>query len=374
MQTPLYGRLVLADGTALDGGGAGGQQGCVTGELVFQTAMVGYQEALTDPSYAGQILLFTYPLIGNYGTGPTGAESGQVHARAAVVHELHDSAGHYAMPDHLHVFLAAQGVPVVTGLDTRALVRRIRTAGVMPAAVAVAERVAALPPVAELLAAARAADYASGDYVAATTCAAPTWLPPTRDGAPTVALLDYGAKGSIAERLRAHGAGVWVLPAHSSAAAIRTLRPDGVLLSNGPGDPARLGPAIAVIRELLAAGVPMMGICLGHQLLAHALGGTTFKMAYGHRGINQPVLEIATRRVLLTTQNHGYAVRADSLPPEVAITYTNLNDGTVEGLAHRTRPVFGVQWHPEAHPGPADSDALFASFLARLPHEVVHAA
>lgn len=365
----LYGRLVWADGTTWDGGGAGAP-GVVTGELVFQTGMVGYQETLTDPSYAGQILVFTYPLIGNYGAGVGACESGRVQARAAVVHHLHESAGHYATDSALHSFLAEQGVPALTGVDTRALVRRIRAQGVMPAALAVAESQGALPSVADLQAQAQAADYSAVDHVAAATCAVPTWHPPAYPGAPTVALIDYGAKGSILARLRAGGAGVWVLPAHTSAAQIRALEPDAVLLSNGPGDPARLDYAVAAIRELVAAGMPsgplpIMGICLGNQLLAQALGGRTFKMAYGHRGINQPVLDHGTGRVIVTTQNHGYAVDPASLPPSVQITHTNLNDGTVEGLAHRHLPVWGVQWHPEAHPGPADSDYLFDRLLAR---------
>jgi carbamoyl-phosphate synthase small subunit len=201
--------------------------------------------------------------------------------------------------------------------------------------------------------------------VAAATCAAPTWHPPASADAPTVALIDYGAKGSILARLRAAGAGVWVLPAPTPAARIRALEPDAVLLSNGPGDPARLDYAVRTIHDLIAEdSVPVMGICLGHQLLAQALGGRTFKMAYGHRGINQPVLDHTTGRVIVTTQNHGYAVDPASLPPSVQITYTNLNDGTVEGLAHRHLPVWGVQWHPEAHPGPADSDHLFDRLLA----------
>jgi carbamoyl-phosphate synthase small subunit len=356
--------LVLADGTALDSGGAGAP-GVVTGELVFQTGMVGYQEALTDPSYAGQILVFTYPLIGNYGAGGAACESAQVHARAAIVHHLHESAGHYASDAGLHGFLAGQGVPALTGVDTRALVRRIRAHGVLPAAVAVAETAAALPPVAELLAQARAADYSATDHVMAATCHVPTWHPPAHPDAPTVALLDYGAKGSILARLRASGAGVWVLPAQTTAEQIRSLQPDGVLLSNGPGDPGTLDYAVDTVRALIAAGdLPVMGICLGHQVLAQALGGRTFKMAYGHRGINQPVLDEATGRVLITTQNHGYSVDPASLPDDVAVTHTNLNDGTVEGLAHRHLPVWSVQWHPEAHPGPADSDHLFDRFLS----------
>lgn len=360
---PLYSRLALADGTAVDGGGAG-VAGVVSGELVFQTGMVGYQEALTDPSYAGQILMFSYPLIGNYGAAAAACE-GPVRACAAIVQELHESAGHYAAGGHLRDFLATAGVPTVTGVDTRALVRHIRAHGVMPAAVAVADYAADLPEAASLVALASNTKL-STDLVAACTVAAPTWYPPSHPDRPTIAVLDYGAKRSIVERLRRAGVGVWLLPAHTPAAQILALHPDGVLLSNGPGDPAALDYAVAVVGELLAARLPMMGICLGHQVLARALGARTFKMTHGHRGINQPVLELASRRVLITTQNHGYSVDPTSLPDDVLVTHTNLNDATVEGIAHRYLPAWSVQWHPEAHPGPADSDALFDRFLAAI--------
>ena len=357
----LYSRLALADGTVVDGGGAG-VVGVVSGELVFQTGMVGYQEALTDPSYAAQILMFTYPLIGNYGAVDAVSE-GPVRARAAIVQQLQSSAGHYAGGDHLRDFLTAQGVPTVTGVDTRALVRRIRDYGVMPAAVAVAEQRDDLPSAARLIATALTAP-ATNDLAASCSVAAPVWYAPASPERPTIAILDLGAKRSIVERLRRAGAGVWLLPAHTTAERILALHPDGVLLSNGPGDPAALDYAVATVRTLLAVRLPVMGICLGHQVLARALGARTFKMTHGHRGINQPVLELATKRVLITTQNHGYSVDPTSLPADVLVTHSNLNDGTVEGIAHRYLPAFSVQWHPEAHPGPADSDGLFDCFLA----------
>ncbi len=357
----LYSRLALADGTVVDGGGAGAV-GVVSGELVFQTGMVGYQEALTDPSYAAQILMFTYPLIGNYGTANAVSE-GTVRARATIVQQLQPSAGHYAGGDHLRDFLTTQGVPTVTGVDTRALVRRIRDYGVMLAAVAVAEQRAELPSAARLIATALTTSLAT-DLAAMCSVAAPVWYAPAAPERPTIAVLDLGAKRSLVERLRRTGAGVWLLPAHTSAAQIFTLHPDGVLLSNGPGDPAALDYAVATMRQLLAARLPIMGICLGHQVLARALGAHTFKMTHGHRGINQPVLELTSRRVLITTQNHGYSVDPASLPADVLVTHSNLNDATVEGIAHRYLPAWSVQWHPEAHPGPADSDGLFDRFLS----------
>jgi carbamoyl-phosphate synthase small subunit len=368
---PLYARIALADGTVMDGKGAG-VSGLVSGELVFQTGMVGYQEALTDPSYAGQILLFTYPLIGNYGVRETVSE-GRVHARAAVMQELMAAAGSLAGSEQFASFLGAEQVPTISGVDTRALVRRIRAQGVMGAAVSVAAHQMTLPTPLELLALARRPQPGS-DLVTGATCAATMWYPPRQPDAPTVALLDLGAKRSMVERLRQSGMGVWALPATTTAAQILALRPAGVLLSNGPGDPAALDYAVATVRELTAARLPIMGICLGHQVLARALGAHTFKMSHGHRGINQPVLEIASGRVLITTQNHGYSVEPTSLPTAVVITHTNLNDGTVEGIAHRLLPVFSVQWHPEAHPGPADSDALFDRFLDTVREEAASAA
>lgn len=360
---PLYSRLALADGTVMDGGGAG-REWIVSGELVFQTGMVGYQEALTDPSYAGQILIFTYPLIGNYGVVASASE-GPVRARAAIIQQLHQSADQYTTGGQLRDFLAAQGLPTVTGVDTRALVRHIRAHGAMPAVVATACHLDDLPPAANLVALANRAPICA-DLAASCSVSAPIWYPPARLDQPTIAVLDYGAKRSILERLCRAGVGVWMLPAHTSAAQILALQPDGVLLSNGPGDPGALDYAVATVRELLAARVPMMGICLGHQVLALALDARTFKMAHGHRGINQPVLELASRRVLITTQNHSYSVDPASLPDDVLVTHTNLNDGTVEGIAHRYLPAWSVQWHPEAHPGPADSDALFDRFLATI--------
>jgi carbamoyl-phosphate synthase small subunit len=262
--------------------------------------------------------------------------------------------------------LREQGIPALYGVDTRMLTRAVRTHGVIPAAVAVGPA-PELPGVEELRLLAAALDYDGADFVADCTTPELVWYPPPSDDAPRVALVDYGSKQAILDYLRQSGAGVWLVPARTSAAEIMALRPDGVLLSNGPGDPARLDYAVATVRSLLEqASVPIFGICLGHQLLALAAGGRTSKMRFGHRGINQPVLELATGRVSITTQNHGYMVDPDSIPAGYVVTHSNLNDGSVEGLAHATLPVWGVQWHPEAHPGPSDTQQLFSRFLGSM--------
>src|SRR6478672_3933476 len=300
MQEKMAGRLVLADGTTLDGAGAGAT-GTVVGELVFQTGMTGYQEALTDPSYCGQLLIFTYPLVGNYGVGAAMDQSAHIQARGMIAGELMDSAGHRDTGGSLDDLLRAAEVPALIGADTRFLTRRVRTEGVIAAALAVAppDR---LPTVADLQAQAVAFDYDATDFVAGCSTVAPVWHPPARPDAPRIVLVDYGTKTSTLEHLRAGGAGVWVVPARSTAAEILSLQPDGVLLSNGPGDPAALGYAIANVRDLLDTGrVPIFGICLGHQLLTLAAGGRTTKMRFGHRGVNQPVLELDTGRVAVTT-------------------------------------------------------------------------
>ena len=357
--------LVTADGMVVRGRGAGAP-GIVTGELVFQTGMTGYQESLTDPSYAGQILIFTYPLIGNYGVGPAADQSWRIHVRGAILRDLMPSGGHRDSAGELDAMLRSQGIPAMWGVDTRSLVRKVRTHGVLPVGMAVGPETD-LPPEDVLLSMARSLDYDSIDFV--SECSTPhlTWHSPPSPEGPRIAMLDYGAKQGMIDRLQERGSGVWVVPARTGADEILALQPDGIFLANGPGDPARLDYAVSTIKDLVErAAVPIFGICLGHQLLALAAGGRTHKMRFGHRGANQPVLERDTGRLYLTTQNHGYVVDSGSLPPDYRVTHTNLNDGTVEGLAHVSKPVWGVQWHPEACPGPADSYGLFDRFLAEV--------
>jgi carbamoyl-phosphate synthase small subunit len=370
MVRSLAGLLVMADGTTIRGTGAGAP-GIVAGELVFQTGMVGYQEALTDPSYAGQLLIFTYPLVGNYGAGPSANQSARIHPRGVIVRDLMPYAGHRRSTGDLDDMLRTQGIPALASVDTRFLTRQVRTHGVIPTALAVGPS-SRLPTVEELQSLAISTDYEATDFVAECSTPSLLWHSPARPDAPRVALIDYGAKSAMLSHLLAKGAGVWLVPASAPASEILALNPDGVLLSNGPGDPARLGYAIDTVRGLIeSARVPVFGICLGHQLIALAAGGRTTKMRFGHRGINQPVQELATGRVAITTQNHGYVVQSDALPLDYRITHSNLNDGTVEGIAHVSRPVWGVQWHPEAHPGPTDTLGLIDQFFSVV--EPVHA-
>lgn len=354
--------LVTADGTALRGTGAGAP-GISVGELVFQTGMTGYQEALTDPSYAGQMLIFTYPLVGNYGVAMDASQSDRIHVTGTILRDLMTSAGHRDSHGGLDDMLRSQGVPAIAGIDTRFLVRKVRTHGVLPAALAVALP-SDLPPVADLLTMAKALDYDAHDYVSECSTSQLEWHSAPHPDGPRIALLDYGAKQGMIDRLQERGAGVLVVPARMSASDVLALQPDGILLSNGPGDPARLDYVVDTVRQIVEhSNVPVFGICLGHQLLALAAGGRTHKMRFGHRGANQPVLEHDTGRLYLTTQNHGYVVDEGSLSSDYKITHSNLNDNTVEGVAHVTRPVWGVQWHPEACPGPTDSHGMFDRFL-----------
>lgn len=363
MSNGMAGLLVMAGGTVVRGKGFGAR-GVVTGELVFQTGMVGYQEALTDPSYGGQMLIFTYPLVGNYGAGPLSNQSARIHVRGAIMRYMMESGGHRGAISDLDHMLREQGVPALAGVDTRYLTRRVREQGVVPAALAVAPE-AELPSVEELRALAEKLDYDSIDFVAECSTPDLVWHPPATPGGARIALIDYGAKTAMAERLRHLGAGVWIVPAQMGAKEILDLQPDGIMLSNGPGDPLRLDYAVKTVRGLVEHGdKPVFGICLGHQLLGLAAGARTTKMKFGHRGVNQPVLDTATGRVSVTTQNHGYTVDPGSVPVDYRVTHTNLNDSSVEGIAHRERLVWGVQWHPEAHPGPTDTQGMIDRFVA----------
>ncbi len=357
--------LVLADG-AIFRGIALGSATDTWGEVVFNTSMTGYQEMLTDPSYAGQILVLTYPLIGNYGIDPPIDESRQVQVRGLVVRSECDSPSHPRGGMRLHDYLEAAGIPGIAGVDTRAITRRIRHEGVMqgmivPVAEAeqARERLAALP------------DYDSQDFISVGADEAYWWdgepRPLSRadgpDGdAPHIVVLDQGLKYNILRNLRRRGCRVTALPPTSGVEDILSLEPSGVLLAPGPGDPAlrelQVQTATALIGKL-----PVMGICLGHQVLGRAFGADTFKLKFGHRGGNHPVLEVGTGRIAITAQNHGYAVDPDGLSADVEVSHINLHDDTVEGLRHRTEPVFSIQYHAEASPGPLDNGLLFDHFL-----------
>jgi carbamoyl-phosphate synthase small subunit len=341
--------------------------------------MTGYQEVLTDPSYRGQIVAMTYPLIGNYGTNALDQESREPHVRGFVIEELSQVPSNWRSEASLEEYLRRWEIPGVQGIDTRALTRHLRERGAMKACLT-SEAFSEKEAVAQAL---EGQGVIGMDYVREVSTPAPyqwdpddrlspDWsvasgnadeiiqqaLPPVRH---RVVAFDYGIKENILRRLRQNGFGVTVVPAGTTADEVLALNPDGVFLSNGPGDPSAVPYAHESLRGLLGK-TPVFGICLGHQILGFAVGGKTFKLKFGHRGGNQPVKDLRTGKVAITSQNHGFAVDADSLPPEMEVTHINLNDGTVEGMRHRELPVFSVQYHPEAAPGPHDAGYFFSQF------------
>jgi carbamoyl-phosphate synthase small subunit len=377
--------LALEDGRHFIGE-AFGATGSAVGEVCFNTSMTGYQEVLTDPSYRGQIVAMTCPEIGNYGVNELDQESASPHVRGFVIEELSPITSNWRSEGTLDDYLKRWQIPGIQGIDTRALTRHLRDKGAMKGClthedISVEEAV-------------RRAVVGTGvigmDYVREVTPpAAYDWDPEDRlsrrwtivkgDGENTIAeadgqvyeklppvkhrivAYDFGMKRNILRRLRQEGFGVRVVPADTSAADVLALKPEGVFLSNGPGDPAALDYVHRTIRALVGK-TPIFGICLGHQMLGYAAGGNTFKLKFGHRGGNQPVKDLATGKVTITSQNHGFAVDPESLPPEMEVTHINLNDQTVEGMRHRSEPVFSVQYHPEAAPGPNDASYFFQQF------------
>lgn len=383
--------LVLADGTVFHGQ-AFGAATTVVGEVVFNTSLTGYQEVITDPSYRGQMVCMTLPHVGNTGINLEDVESDQPQITAFIVREISPITSNWRANEALPDYLARHGIPGISDVDTRALTRRLRDKGVMHAALCTDGSHSA----ADLLALAQGWEGLDGrDLVKEVTCQEPYhWVDGTRvewtpvasgrdldqeitlagdapavqAEAPLVVAYDFGVKHNILRRLTSHGLRVTVVPAHTPARQVLELNPNGIFLSNGPGDPAGLPYAAEAIGELLTTGIPTFGICLGHQIIGLALGGETYKLKFGHHGSNQPVSDSSATNVQITAQNHNYAVRAENLPPTVEITHRNLNDGTVEGLRLTDRPVFCVQYHPEASPGPHDADLLFARF-ARMVKE-----
>ena len=349
--------LVLADGTTFEGEAAGfwdpGASSPATGEVVFNTTLTGYQEVLTDPSYAGQIICFTYPHIGNYGVTGDDSESARAFCRGLIARDLPPRPSSWRSERSVHDFLADERLPALTGIDTRRLTRHIREAGSMPAAFGPLD----LFDETTLKEAALREPGTEGQDLAAqvTTREAYTY----GDGPLAVVAYDFGIKRTILRHL-GRLATVEVVPASTPAAEVLERRPDGVFLSNGPGDPAAVGYATESIRQLLGQ-VPVFGICLGHQLMAAALGGSTYKMPFGHHGGNHPVRRVATGAVEITSQNHNYAVAAGSLV-DAEITHVNLNDGVIEGISRPDLRAFSVQYHPEAGPGPHDASYLFSEF------------
>jgi len=368
--------LALEDGRVWRGRGFGAEAE-VVGEVVFNTSMTGYQEILTDPSYCGQIVTMTYPLIGNYGTNDEDPESRRVFAEGLIVRELSRAYSNWRAGDSLDHYLKDAGVPGISDIDTRSLVRHIRERGSMRGCLStlvndehsVIERARKAPAMVGL-------DLASvvtckEPYVwkdgQASAYGSPSLLHPTTNGEHRfhVVAYDFGLKHNSLRNLAALGCKVTIVPAHTTAEDVTAMKPDGVWLSNGPGDPEPLTDIVENIRKLIGR-YPIFGICLGHQLMGLAFGGRTYKLPFGHHGGNHPVKDLLTGRVEITAQNHGFAVDADSLPADCEITHINLNDNTVEGLRHRSLPVYSVQYHPEAGPGPHDPSHLFEEFVQSM--------
>jgi carbamoyl-phosphate synthase small subunit len=379
-RTTMNAMLALEDGTWFSGVSAGAA-GETSGEVVFNTSMTGYQEVLTDPSYAGQIVTMTAPQIGNYGIAAADHESGGPRVAGFVVRDLSPIASNWRAQTTLRDYLTAHGIVAIADIDTRALTRKLRSAGVMRGIIATG---AGLDPD-DLVAKARAIPMMEGaDLVKEVTCATPyDFVPSLADTvaeatfgvAPLkrakrqlrVAAYDYGIKTNILRRLAAHGCDIRVFPASVSATDVLASDPDGIFLSNGPGDPAAVTYAVENVKTLVdAADRPIFGICLGHQLLGLALGAQTYKLKFGHRGANHPVKQLDSSKIEITSQNHGFAVNPDSLPDHARVTHLNLYDGTVEGLCHVGKPIYSVQYHPEASPGPHDADYLFTQFIEEM--------
>jgi carbamoyl-phosphate synthase small subunit len=358
--------LMLEDGRTFTGE-AYGAAGTAFGEVVFNTSMTGYQEVLTDPSYAGQIVTMTYPLIGNYGVNREDEESRATQVAGFVIHEAPPLYSNWRADSSLEEYLMRSAVVGIAGVDTRALTRHIRSRGAMRGAIAPASA-----DTAELLQQILRQPRMEGLDLACGVSTAERYVVPAQGPARfRVLAYDFGVKTHSLRLLAEEGCEVTVVPATTPAAEIVAAEPDGLFVSNGPGDPEAVGHALESIRTLAARGTPIFGICLGHQLIARAFGASTYKLHYGHRGGNHPVLRLADGAVEITAQNHGFAVEGDpetGIPgaPELAVTHVNLNDGTVEGLEHREQPVFSVQYHPEAAPGPHDSRYLFDRFVREM--------
>ena len=379
--------LLLADGTVFSGYGIG-KPGTTSGEICFNTAMTGYQEILTDPSYTGQIITFTFPHIGNIGTNVEDVESTKPSVGGLILREAITEPSNFRAVSHFNTWLEMQGITGISGIDTRALTRHIRTNGAQNCAIVYNAKGAA--DLKHAKAALEVAPDMNGLELAAhvTTQTNHAWnlkrwelgvgYPEFRSNEknlPHVVAIDYGVKQNILRSLASVGCRLTIVPATASSEDILALNPDGVFLSNGPGDPAATGHyAVPVIKKLLEANIPLFGICLGHQMLGIALGARTLKMNQGHRGANHPVKDQQTGKVEITSQNHGFAISDEALPDDIEVTHRSLFDGTIQGIRHRTLPAFSVQGHPEASPGPHDSQYLFTRFVEMIANDKKRAA
>ncbi|HEU4564409.1 MAG TPA: glutamine-hydrolyzing carbamoyl-phosphate synthase small subunit [Gemmatimonadaceae bacterium] len=359
------GFLLLEDGTLFHGALRAPLAEPVVAEVVFTTSMTGYQEVFTDPSFRGQIVVMTAPMIGNYGINAEDPESAGAQVAGVIVRELSDRYSSWRATGDLRSWLTDAQVPVLEEVDTRRLTRHLRSAGSMRGVIGAGEA-----PDERAIAALDACPSMEGLDLASRVSTREPYVWGDPDAPRHIVAYDYGIKRNILRLFAENGCRVTVVPAETPAEAAMALRPDGIFLANGPGDPAAVPYATGIIRDLAARGVPMLGICLGHQLIGLTFGATTEKMPYGHRGGNHPVREVSTGRVLITSQNHGFAVRGGEggIPgaPELEVTHVNLNDGTVEGMRHRELPIFAVQYHPEAAPGPHDARPLFADFMSAV--------
>jgi carbamoyl-phosphate synthase small subunit len=358
---------VLEDGRVFRGR-SWAAEGEACGEMVFNTSMTGYQEVLTDPSYAGQIVCMTYPLIGNYGVNSEDEESSRPWVEGFVVREASRMASNWRAQETLDAYLKRWHIPAIEGIDTRALVRHIRDKGAMRACISTID----LDEESLISKARQSPSMENRELASLVTTHSPYEM--NAEGAERfhVVCYDFGVKRNSLRSLARLGCRVTVVPASTPAAEVIALRPDGVFLSNGPGDPASMNREVEQIKELLGSTLPTFGICFGHQLLGRAFGGSTFKLTFGHRGGNQPVQEIGDGSVEITSHNHGFAVQADSLPSDVEVTHINLNDRCVEGMRHKTLPVISVQYHPEAAPGPHDAEHHFQRFIDLMEGAAVH--
>lgn len=347
--------LCLEDGRIFTGKSIG-LVGETEGEVVFNTSMTGYQEILTDPSYAGQVIALTYPLIGNYGVNERDAESPNIKARGLIIKELCHQPSNYRAEQNLHRYLVKHGIVGIMDIDTRALTKHLRLAGTMLGIISTDSDLEKLKEKAKSL------QPTTGPHLVKGVTTKKSYR--FSEGQYPVVVVDFGAKGNIPNSLKSLDCEVHIVPATASLAEIAAFKPWGVVLSNGPGDPEDVAYALPAIKGILDAGIPVMGICLGHQLLGMALGGKTYKLKFGHRGGNHPVKDLESNRVHITSQNHGYALAKETFTSdEIEITHVNLHDQTVEGLRHKDKKAFSVQFHPEACPGPQDTFYLFEQFL-----------